>query len=307
MSDIKVSCKKELNWPSIAVLGSLHLVGLLSLVCMIRQPPSIKIWVLFSIFMVIPQLGITVTYHRGETHGGFKWVHNWPRAIFLVLGAMAAQGAAYAWILNHRVHHKFQDVRGMDPHTPREYNGLKGVLWAHMGWLLCKYERPDKFRKSSRMDEDRLIQWQQRWYVPLLVSGFVLPLAIGGWNGLLVAGFFRVVCSLHCSWAVNSIGHWFGTRAKDSRGKRYLADDSRNNLGLAIVTLGEGYHANHHADQGCAYHGWKWYHFDPSKWMIRTMELVRLIQDVNKPNKLVVFRDDQLTPPEAKQPALQMA
>ncbi|MGI9032452.1 MAG: acyl-CoA desaturase [Acidimicrobiales bacterium] len=286
--------KRQLNPEAILLLGFLHVVAVFALWNAFRVPPSTKVWLLFIALWLVPQLGITVGYHRMETHNGFK-CRPWVRAGLLLCGAMAVQGDVNGWVLNHRVHHHYQDQPGLDLHSPLEFPGIKGLLWAHMGWLLCRYERPAQFRTSARLEADPLVRWQRRWYLVLAGASFALPLALAGWNGLLVAGFLRVVFSLHIAWSVNSICHKWGKPAIDSLGNAYLGDDSRNNRLVEVLGLGEGYHSNHHAQPASAFHGWTRFSFDPSKWVIQALEAVGLAWGVRRPNLNLVFRPDQIS------------
>lgn len=284
---------RRVNLQSVLVLGTLHLGAAIGLVHAFLSPPSAKVWALFVAMWLVPQLGITVGYHRMETHRGFK-CHPWVRAVLLVSGAMAVQGEVSGWVLNHRAHHHFQDQPGLDPHSPLEYPGMRGLLWAHVGWLLFRFELPAQFRSSARMEADLLLRWQRRWYLGLVVASFAIPWAVAGWSGLLVAGFLRVVLVLHITWSVNSVCHVWGGRARDSAGNRYLADDSRNNLVVGILALGEGYHANHHAQPSWAFHGWRRFSFDPSKWVIQLLEKLRLVSAVRRPDPALVFKPHQI-------------
>lgn len=278
---------------SIVILGFLHVGAALGVLSVSRSLPSAKVWVLFAAMWLVPQLGITVGYHRMETHNGFK-CHPWVRAVLVVSGALALQGEVNGWVLNHRVHHHFQDRPGLDPHSPLEYPGLKGLLWAHVGWLLFRYERPVQFQTSARLEADPLARWQRRWYVPLALASFAIPFAVGGWDGLLVAGFLRVVMVLHITWSVNSVCHKWGRPATDSVGNAYLADDSRNNRLVEFLALGEGYHSNHHAQPTWAFHGWNRFSFDPSKWVIQSLEGLGLAWAVRRPDRSLVFKPHQL-------------
>jgi fatty-acid desaturase len=287
------TAKKQLNPQSIVLLAFLHVVAALGLLAVFRSPPSGTVWLLFVVLWLVPQLGITVGYHRMETHNGFK-CHPWVRAVLVVCGAMAVQGDVNGWVLNHRVHHHFQDQPGLDLHSPLEYPGAKGLLWAHVGWLLCRYERPAQFRVSPRLEADPLVRWQRKWYLALAGASFAIPLALAGWNGLLIAGFLRVVVGLHIAWSVNSVCHRWGKPAIDSKGNAYLADDSRNNWVVEVLGLGEGYHSNHHAQPACAFHGWKRFSFDPSKWVIQVLESLGLAWGVRRPNPNLVFKPSQI-------------
>jgi stearoyl-CoA desaturase (delta-9 desaturase) len=143
------------------------------------------------------------------------------------------------------------------------------------------------------MEADALVRWQRRWYVALVVASFAIPFAVAGWSGLLVAGFLRVVLVLHITWSVNSVCHVWGSRARDSAGNAYLGDDSRNNIVVQILALGEGYHSNHHAQPSWAFHGWKRFSFDPSKWVIQMLEGLGLASGVRRPDPALVFKPHQ--------------
>ena len=81
---------------------------------------------------------------------------------------MAVQGEVSGWVLNHRAHHHFQDQPGLDPHSPLEYPGMRGLLWAHIGWLLFRFELPVQFRTSARMEADPLVRWQRPDGTPMV-------------------------------------------------------------------------------------------------------------------------------------------
>jgi stearoyl-CoA desaturase (delta-9 desaturase) len=284
--------KRQLNPQSILLLTFLHLVAALALWNVLRAPPSAKVWVLFVALWLVPQFGVTIGYHRMETHNGFK-CRRGVREALLVCGALAVQGDVNGWVLNHRVHHHFQDQPGLDLHSPLEYPGWKGLLWAHVGWLLCRYERPIQFRTSARFEADPFVRWQRKWYLALAGISFAIPFAVAGWDGLLVAGFLRVVMVLHITWSTNSVCHKWGRRATDSLGQVYGSDDSRNNRVVEVLGLGEGYHANHHAQPACAFHGWQRFSFDPSKWVIQVLESLGLVSGVRRPNPDLIFTSRQ--------------
>jgi len=293
MSTAVAPSRRRLDTRSVVLLGSLHLFAALAVWNALRSAPSAKVWLVFAVMWIVPQLGITVGYHRMETHKGFK-AHPWVRGFLLVSGALALQGEVSGWVLNHRVHHHYEDRPGIDIHSPLEFPGLKGLLWAHMGWLLFRFERPAQFRTSVRMEADPLVRWQRRWYPALAASSFVIPFAVAGWDGLLVAGVLRVVVVLHVTWSVNSVCHKWGKPAVDSEGTAYLGDDSRNNRLVEVLALGEGYHSNHHAQPTWAFHGWKRFSFDPSKWVIQALERLGLAWGVRRPDPDLVFKPHQL-------------
>jgi stearoyl-CoA desaturase (delta-9 desaturase) len=240
-------------------------------------------------------VGISVGYHRYWTHQSFK-CPRWLQYPLAVCGAVATEGPLmvppelragkrYAgWVPDHLQHHAYTDRDG-DPHSPLEW----GFWWAHMGWLNYETLPPAGWRASSRLDHDPVVRWQYRFYWRLAVGfGFVAPMLIGLWwagwlaalQCLLIAGFLRGTLFLHFTWLVNSATHLWGSRARDAGGTPYTDDASRNNLTVALLTFGEGYHGNHHADPNSASLGVRWWDFDPGKWLIHSLRLLGLTWQV---------------------------
>ncbi len=279
--------EKRFDPVSFTVLNLLKIGGVMGLV--VAAPgASAKVWILAGALWFVTGLGVTVGYHRMETHGGFK-TYAFVKWVLFFLGAMTLQGKVRGWVLTHRAHHKYQDQPGLDPHSPREYkNRLKGLAWAHEGWLWYKYKPPSD-QSSVKLDQDGAVMWFERYYFVPVVTSFLLPLLVAGWNGLWIAGLVRIVFGLNITWGVNSVCHWIGTKAKDSAGNvdedPLLVDDSRNNWLWAFLSWGEGWHANHHRWPTWAYHGWHWWQIDTSKWCIRSMELLHLAWKVKKPHQ----------------------
>ena len=283
--------KRTLDLSNIFFFAFFHLGAFVAVWYGLAYGYSVYQWLLFAGLSAASGFGVTVGYHRLVTHGGFK-CGRIARVALSIFGAMALEGAEKTWVANHRAHHFFSDTEG-DLHSPLKYPGVKGFLWAHFGWFFVKYELPPAFRSYRDLERDPVVQWQSKYYFAIVVAGLFLSLAAGPEGGLL-AGFLRVVVLWHITWSVNSICHLFGRRAKDSLGNLYSADESRNNLLIAVLGFGEGHHANHHACPRCAYHGWKRYDFDPGKWLIRSLELVGMAWDVKKPPAHIIFSSKQL-------------
>jgi stearoyl-CoA desaturase (delta-9 desaturase) len=211
-------------------------------------------------------------FHRLLTHRGFKT----PRVVeyFLtVCGTLALEGGAINWVVTHRIHHAHTEVEGKDPHTPRD-----GRWWAHMGWILRgtaqQHEDAVLWRYAPDLMRDRVHLWINRlYYLPLVLLGVGLY-AFGGWPLMMWGVFIRVTVGLHATWLVNSATHLWGSRRFESN------DDSTNNLWVALVTFGEGWHNNHHAHPRAARHGVAWYEIDINWWGIRTLQLLGLAKDI---------------------------
>jgi len=223
-------------------------------------------WKLFLITAVLywatTGLGISLGYHRLHTHRSFK-VPTWLDYTFAVCGALTLEGGPISWVATHRIHHQKSDQLG-DPHSPRD-----GAWWAHVGWLLFGEANHSNTAGMAKYAPDLAKRPFYVWlndyhWVPMVAMGVVL-LAIGGLPLFLWGIFVRVVFGLHATWLVNSATHMWGSRRFNTR------DDSRNNLWVALITFGEGWHNNHHAHPTSARHGLAWWEFDPSWLLLRVL------------------------------------
>jgi stearoyl-CoA desaturase (delta-9 desaturase) len=231
--------------------------------------------------------GITIGYHRLLTHRSFQTSKPLERA-FAILGSMAVQGPVISWVADHRKHHAHTDEEG-DPHSPHvgHDGGVRGVvagLWhAHTGWLLSTQGRADWKRYARDLYEDPGMQRINRLFVPLVIAGLALP-ALAGYlvggglagaaTGLLWGGLVRIFFVHHITWSVNSVCHFLGTRRFDTD------DRSTNVFWLALPSLGESWHHNHHAFPRSAVHGLRRWELDPSALIITAMEKVGLARKV---------------------------
>jgi fatty-acid desaturase len=239
---------------------------------------------------VFGMLGITIGYHRLLTHRGFvcpKWLEH----TFAILGICNLQDSPARWVAIHRMHHQHSD-RQPDPHTP-----LANFFWAHMGWVLVHNRDHDSLTSFERYARDLLkdpfyfnLERRGLWVKIFWLHAAVIAL-LGGLYGLLIVGgfwgayqmaaswlvwgvFVRTVVVLHGTWSVNSLGHVFGYKNYKTR------DDSRNNWLVALISHGEGWHNNHHAQPRAAHHGHRWFEFDMSWRVIWLLEKIGLAKDV---------------------------
>jgi stearoyl-CoA desaturase (delta-9 desaturase) len=216
--------------------------------------------------------GVGMGFHRLLTHRGYK-TPKWVEYLLTVCGTLAFEGGPINWVVTHRLHHAHTEVKGLDPHTPRD-----GGWWAHMGWILTGtaqvHEPAVLWRYAPDMMKDRFHNWLNRfYYVPVVLCG-VLLLALGGWSVLMWGIFFRIVFNLHATWLVNSVTHMWGRRRFATN------DDSTNCWWVALLTFGEGWHNNHHAHPTSARHGLAWYEVDFNWWGIRTLKLLGLARSI---------------------------
>lgn len=243
--------------------------------------------VIAAVMYLLTAVGITVGFHRLLTHRSFQTSKPVEYA-FAVLGSMAVQGPTIAWVADHRKHHAHTDEEG-DPHSPHvgPDGGVRGVfagLWhAHTGWLMSTQGRADWKRYAPDLYEDRGIRTISRQFVPLVLLSLTIP-AIAGYlisgtllgalTGLLWGGLVRIFFVHHVTWSVNSVCHFLGSRRFDTD------DRSTNVFWLALPSLGESWHHNHHAFPRSAVHGLKRWEPDPSALIISAMERVGLARNV---------------------------
>jgi stearoyl-CoA desaturase (delta-9 desaturase) len=240
-----------------------------------------------AVMYLLTAIGITVGFHRLLTHRSFQTSKPLEYA-FAVLGSMAVQGPVISWVADHRKHHAHTDEEG-DPHSPHvgHDGGVRGVLaglWhAHSGWLMSTQGRADWKRYAADLYEDRGMRVIGRRFVPLVLVSLALP-ALAGYlvsgtlagaaTGLLWGGLVRIFFVHHVTWSVNSVCHFFGTRRFDTD------DRSTNVFWLALPSLGESWHHNHHAFPRSATHGLRSWEIDPSALIIKALERVGLAWNV---------------------------
>jgi stearoyl-CoA desaturase (delta-9 desaturase) len=243
--------------------------------------------VIAAVMYLLTAVGITVGFHRLLTHRSFQ-TSKPIEYTFAILGSMAVQGPPLAWVADHRKHHAHTDEEG-DPHSPHvgHDGGVRGVLaglWhAHSGWLLSTQGRADWKRYAADLYEDRGMRRISRafpWLVlatlaiPALLGYLVSGTLLGALTGLLWGGLVRIFFVHHVTWSVNSVCHFLGSRRFDTD------DRSTNVFWLAIPSLGESWHHNHHAFPRSAVHGLRRWEPDPSALIIGAMEKLGLARNV---------------------------
>jgi stearoyl-CoA desaturase (delta-9 desaturase) len=274
----------------LANLGAMvvpFLATLAAIVLFWNQVVSATDLAILAVMYLVTATGITVGYHRMLTHRSFR-THKATEYVFAVLGTMAVQGSVIAWVADHRKHHAHTDVEG-DPHSPHVGHGegvggvLRGLWHAHTGWLLSEHGRADWKKYAPDLWEDPGMRLINRLFVPLVVLGLAIPAlagylltgtALGAATGLLWGGLVRVFFVHHVTWSVNSICHFLGSRRFE------VEDHSTNVFWLALPSLGESWHHNHHAFPRSAVHGLRRWELDPSALVIGAMERVGLAWNV---------------------------
>jgi len=253
---------------------------------MIFLPPIIATYGFLTTKLVMPTfilaaimyfwtgLGITAGYHRLWSHRAYS--ASWIVQVMLCLGGAGAfEGSAKWWCRNHRAHHRYTDT-DKDP-----YNAKKGFYYAHIGWMLEK-QKVNKigFANISDLNKDPLILWQHKYYPYISIGiGLVLPTVIASfwgdaWGGYFYAGLWKMIFVHHATFFVNSLAHTFGDKTFSDH---HTAFDS---VLTAVLTLGEGYHNYHHEFPQDYRNGIKPYHYDPTKWLIKLLNVFNLTYDL---------------------------
>jgi stearoyl-CoA desaturase (delta-9 desaturase) len=236
---------------------------------------------------LLTALGITIGYHRLFTHNSFS-ARKPVRYLLAVLGSMAVEGPLSDWVADHRKHHAHTDVEG-DPHSPHVGggSGIAGLWHAHIGWLYRTQGQAATRRYAPDIVEDRGLRAISRQFGLLVLLSLAIPFAAGllihgtltgALLTLLWAGLVRIFLLHHVTWSINSVCHFYGARRFD------VDDHSTNVFWLALPSLGESWHHNHHAFPRSAVHGLRTWELDPSAAVISLMERVGLAGDVVRIN-----------------------
>jgi len=253
------------------------LVHLVALVGAIWAGFSWKLALLAVAFYYIRMFGVTAGYHRYFSHRTFRT----SRVFQLVLAFLAqtsAQKGVVWWASHHRLHHKKSDQPG-DVHSPV----LDGFIWSHVGWIISKeHEETDLARVPDLAKYPELMWLDKHFLVPPTALALAIYLTMGG--PALMWGFFvSTVLLWHGTFTINSLSHVFGKR------RFATTDDSRNNVFLAILTMGEGWHNNHHHYQGSVRQGFYWWEIDLSYYVLWALSKVGIVWDLNAPPARVLL------------------
>jgi stearoyl-CoA desaturase (delta-9 desaturase) len=221
-------------------------------------------------------------YHRYFSHRAYA-----TSRVFQFLLAFFAQSTAQKsvlwWAAKHRHHHLHSDTE-LDVHSPRR----KGFLYSHVGWIFAhRHDETDLVKVRDLAVFPELLWLHKYELVPpaILASACFL---MAGWAGLIVGFFWSTVLVYHATFCINSLAHVHGSR-------RYVTgDDSRNNWLLALATMGEGWHNNHHAYQSSVRQGFRWWEIDPTYYVLKALSLLGIVWDLKTPPAAVVRNEQRL-------------
>jgi stearoyl-CoA desaturase (delta-9 desaturase) len=221
-------------------------------------------------------------YHRYFSHRAYSTSRVF-QFILALLAQTSAQKSVLWWAAKHRHHHLHSDT-GQDVHSPRQ----TGFLYSHVGWIFARRNASTDLIKVDDLARYPELKWLHRLELLPAIALGTLCFLIAGWPGLVVGFFWSTVLVYHATFCINSLAH---VRGK----KRYVTgDDSRNNWLLALFTMGEGWHNNHHAYQSSVRQGFKWWEIDPTYYVLKTLSFVRVVWDLKTPPAQVLRNEQRL-------------
>jgi stearoyl-CoA desaturase (delta-9 desaturase) len=221
-------------------------------------------------------------YHRYFSHRAYA-TSRVAQFVLAVMAQTTTQKSVLWWAAKHRHHHLHSDTEH-DVHSPRH----KGFLYSHVGWIFARRHDTTDLVKIADFARYPELMWLHRYELaPAIALGFLCWLA-AGWSGLVVGFFWSTVLVYHATFCINSLAHVRGR-------KRYVTgDDSRNNWLLALMTMGEGWHNNHHAYQSSVRQGFRWWEIDPTYYILRGLSFVGLVWDLKTPPAEVLRNEQRL-------------
>ena len=221
-------------------------------------------------------------YHRYFSHRAYETSRTF-QFLLAALAQSTSQKSVLWWAANHRDHHLHSDTE-LDVHSPRH----TGFIYSHVGWIFSRGQETMNVNRIADFAKYPELMWLHRYeQLPAFVLA-VICLAVAGWPGLIVGFFWSTVAVYHGTFCINSLAHLVGKR-------RYVTgDDSRNNWLLAIITMGEGWHNNHHAYQSSARQGFYWWEYDPTYYLLTLLERLGLVWNLKRPTAEVVQNQHRL-------------
>jgi stearoyl-CoA desaturase (delta-9 desaturase) len=268
--------KLPLSTLNISFLAAVHILGIGGLIAyLLLHGLSTAALVIGLVWTQLTILAISAGYHRLFSHRTYE-THPIVEFLLLCFGAAAFQNSAATWSADHRRHHKYVDT-DRDP-----YDARRGFWYSHIGWVLEKGPPAIELYPVRDLARMPLVAWQHRHHFVIgTVVGFLTPLALGWafgdpWGGLIVGGIARLVVVYHATFAINSFAHWLGSQPYSD------ANTSRDSPITALISMGEGYHNYHHTFPGDYRNGIRAHHFDPTKWVIRSLAALGLARNLRR-------------------------
>jgi stearoyl-CoA desaturase (delta-9 desaturase) len=224
----------------------------------------------------VRMFGVTGGYHRYFSHRTFRTGRAF-QLFLAVLAQTSVQKGALWWAAHHRDHHKYADTP-KDPHSFLN----RGFWWSHAGWILSRDTEDTNYARIPDLARYPELRWLNTWFLVPVFAFAAATFLIGGWFAFVWGFCVSTVLLWHGTFTINSLSHWVGSR-------RYAtADTSKNNLALAILTMGEGWHNNHHYYQRSCRQGFFWWEIDATYYILRALSWVGLVWDIHVPSAKIM-------------------
>lgn len=272
--------KEKINWPASMAFFGVHLMCLFVFMTGASWVAVITMIVAYGTRM----FGITGGYHRYFSHRTYKTSRLF-QFLLAFLGGTATQKGALWWAAHHRMHHKYSDTE-MDIHSPRQ----RGFWWSHVTWILCdKYNETDMKVVHDLAKYPELVFLNKYHLIPPVIfatgmfffgsflESYYPELGTNGFQMLVWGYFVSTTLLYHGTFTVNSLTHVFGKKRFET------GDDSRNSFLIAVITLGEGWHNNHHRYPASERQGFYWWELDLAHYTIKLFSFLGLVSDIRKP------------------------
>lgn len=244
---------------------------------------------------LVRMFGVTAGYHRFFSHRSFK-TSRVGQFLFAFLAMSSTQKSVLWWAALHRHHHLHSDTDD-DVHSPRH----RGFYYSHLGWIFDKRHEDTRLHDVPDLARYPELRFLDRHQLIPAIALAVLCYLIDGWSGLFIGFFLSTVFLYHGTFFINSLAHVHGS-------KRYVTgDDSRNNWWLALITLGEGWHNNHHAYQRSTRQGFRWYEIDITYYVLKCLSWVGLVWELGEPPAELVRNERRLGTAVLEKVARQLA
>lgn len=224
----------------------------------------------WTLALYVPRMFfVTGAYHRYFSHRSYK-TSRWFQFLLALGATFTSQKGPLWWAAHHRLHHKLSDMPG-DLHSVKQ----SGFWWSHMGWILSRDLEGTDLSRIKDFSKYPELRWLDKYWMVAPIAAGVIAFLIGGFWGLVWAFAVPQVLCWHGTFTINSLSHVWG-------GRRYVTDDdSRNNPVLAMITMGEGWHNNHHHYQVSARQGFYWWEVDCTFYVLKALSSVGLVWDLH--------------------------
>jgi stearoyl-CoA desaturase (delta-9 desaturase) len=262
----------RIDWPKSLPFLAVHAVAL-------ATPFVVPVtwgWVGLAVGVYYARMfAITAGYHRYFSHRAFRTGRAF-QFLLAFAGATAAQKGPLWWAAHHRDHHRWSDGP-LDVHSPVQ----RGFWWSHVGWILSRRHAATKLERVKDLARFPELVWLDRFHAVAPVALAAGLFAAGGWGALLWGFFVSTVLLWHGTFVINSLAHVIGRRRYET------GDEARNSFALALLTMGEGWHNNHHFHASTANQGWFWWELDPSYAILRVLAALRIVRDLRTPPEAI--------------------